>query len=124
MRFTLRTKNLLYRMHGIPRALILGTIFALSLQTASAGSLLTLLHKIQVDPMGPAGACDGVAFSPDGQIVAASDNQGNTRLYRVDSGEKIMEVHHAEWDEVRGEHRPSGETNAIEFQGCPGFCRG
>ena len=74
-------------------------------------ALYNLVHRIQVDEKGTAGAIDGCAFSSDGRIVAASNNNGKTRLYRVEDGEQILEVDHAEYDVSMS----GGETNAIDF---------
>ena len=43
---------------------------------------LTLIRKIQVDPLGTLGAVDGCEFSKDGKLVSASDNHGVCRISR------------------------------------------
>lgn len=78
---------------------------------SAASEMFTLLRKIRVDSLGTAGAVDGCAFSTAGDLVAASDNHGNTKIYRVEDGTFVMQVHHAE-GKVSGS---DGETNAIHF---------
>ena len=72
---------------------------------------LTLVHRIRVDDQGTAGAVDGCAFSTKGDLVAASDNTGLTRVYRVSDAELVIEVRHNQ----RRVSGADGETNAIHF---------
>ena len=82
-----------------------GLILLLIAFTGSAlADMFVLTNRIQVDALGPAGASDG-------KIVAASDNRGATSLYRVDNGELMLRVNHAEYDVSKA----GGETNAIDF---------
>jgi WD40 repeat protein len=77
----------------------------------NAQSTLEVVRKIKVDDDGPAGASDGCQFNRAGDIIAASDNAGHTKLFRVSDGTLIRQVRHSE-SEVNG---PGGETNAIAF---------
>jgi WD40 repeat protein len=79
--------------------------------------ILTLLRKIQVDHQGVAGACDGSAFNTQGDIIAASDNTGLTKLFNVSDGSPVLTIQHNEF-EVTGAH---GETNVIHFSADDAF---
>ncbi|MEM8565464.1 MAG: hypothetical protein AAGF85_03335 [Bacteroidota bacterium] len=70
-----------------------------------------MLRKIKVDHQGTAGACDGSAFNTKGDIVAASDNTGLTKLFRVSDGSLVSTIKHNE-GEVSAQ---DGETNVIHF---------
>ncbi|MCF8380398.1 MAG: hypothetical protein K9H49_12515 [Bacteroidales bacterium] len=74
-------------------------------------NMLVLLHKIQVDHQGTAGACDGSTFSTRGDIIAASDNTGLTKLFNVADGTQVYTIQHNE-SEVSAKR---GETNVIHF---------
>ncbi len=73
--------------------------------------MLTLLQKIKVDDQGVAGACDGSAFNNRGDIIAASDNTGLTKLFRVSDGSLVSTIRHNE-NEVSAK---DGETNVVHF---------
>lgn len=97
------------------RKIKIGLIFFICLPGAvsllDAQSTLELIRKIKVDDDGPAGASDGCQFNRAGDIIAASDNSGYTKLFRVSDGTLVQQVKHSE-TEVDG---PGGETNAIAF---------
>lgn len=71
----------------------------------------TFLRKIKVDHQGTAGACDGSAFNTKGDLIAASDNTGLTKLFKVSDGTHVLTIRHNE-TEVSAQH---GETNVIHF---------
>ncbi len=96
---------------GVADLLILFAVTNCNQQSTSSSEMLTLIRKIQVDKQGTAGAVDGCAFSTKGDLVAASDNTGLTKIYRVSDGKFVMQVKHNE-EEVSGS---DGETNAIHF---------
>ncbi|HKK63141.1 MAG TPA: hypothetical protein VJ951_11280 [Bacteroidales bacterium] len=81
------------------------------IQVHAQNEMFTLLKKIKVDNHGVAGACDGSAFNTKGDIIAASDNTGLTKLFKVDDGSLVRTIQHNE-GEVSG---PNGETNVIHF---------
>ncbi len=92
------------------------TAFALFSALCFAGDalgsdVLELLRRIQVDDQGTAGAVDGCAFSTSGELVAASDNTGLTKVYRVSDGGFVTQVKHAEGKVSAS----NGETNAVHF---------
>jgi WD40 repeat protein len=87
-------------------------LFCGSLISANAqGEMFTLLQKIKVDHQGTAGACDGSAFNTKGDIIAASDNTGLTKLFNVADGKLVSTIQHNE-SEVSA---ADGETNVIHF---------
>jgi WD40 repeat protein len=73
--------------------------------------ILTFIRKIKVDHQGTAGACDGSAFSTKGDIIAASDNTGLTKLFKVEDGSLISVIKHSEGEVSAAQ----GETNVIHF---------
>jgi WD40 repeat protein len=91
--------------------LLVFSVVLFAQQDARCSETLTLIRKIQVDRQGTAGAVDGCAFSTKGDLVAASDNTGLTKIYRVADGEFVLQVKHNE----RKVSRSNGETNAIHF---------
>ncbi|HKK61258.1 MAG TPA: hypothetical protein VJ951_01785 [Bacteroidales bacterium] len=83
-----------------------------SIISANAQSeMFTLLRKIKVDNQGIAGACDGSAFNTKGDIIAASDNTGLTKLFNVADGEHVLTIQHNEGEVSAAD----GETNVIHF---------
>jgi WD40 repeat protein len=87
-------------------------LFCGSTISANAQSeMFTLLQKIKVDHQGTAGACDGSAFNTKGDIIAASDNTGLTKLFKVSDGSLVHTIKHNE-NEVS---EADGETNVIYF---------
>lgn len=73
--------------------------------------MFTLLQKIKVDHQGTAGACDGSAFNTKGNIIAASDNTGLTKLFKVADGSLVRTIRHNEGEVSAA----NGETNVIHF---------
>ena len=91
--------------------LLFFSVILLAQQNAYSSEMLTLIRKIQVDHQRAAGAVDGCAFSTKGDFVAASDNTGLTKIYRVADGEFVMQVKHND----KKVSKANGETNAIHF---------
>ncbi|RCW36817.1 hypothetical protein [Marinilabilia salmonicolor] len=81
------------------------------IQVHAQNEMFTLLQKIKVDNQGTAGACDGSAFNTKGDIIAASDNTGLTKLFKVDDGSLIRTIRHNEGEVSAA----NGETNVIHF---------
>jgi WD40 repeat protein len=69
-----------------------------------------LIRKIDVDPSGVLGSVDGVAFSADGQWLAAGDLHAEARLYKVSDGSFVRKVTHHP-----GLFGKAGELNALGF---------
>lgn len=83
--------------------------------SSSDPNLLSLLYTIQVDPNGTLGASDGVAFSKDGTILAASNNLADAILYDALTGAPLgVTVDHANVPFTGGANS-DGEINAIDF---------
>jgi WD40 repeat protein len=94
------------------KAIIISVCFCcISISTNAQNDMFTFLRKIKVDHKGAAGACDGSAFNTKGDIIAASDNTGLTKLFRVDDGSLVSTIKHNE-GEVSAK---DGETNVIHF---------
>lgn len=91
--------------------MILFASLILSALWVHAQTTLEFLQKIKVDEKGTAGAIDGCAFNRKGDLVAASDNTGLTKIYKVADGTLVTQVKHNE-NEVG---KANGETNAIHF---------
>lgn len=86
-------------------------VYCSNMPAKANDNLLILLRKIEVDHQGKAGACDGSAFNTAGNIIAASDNTGLTKLFNVADGTLVHTIQHNE-TEVSAK---SGETNVIHF---------
>jgi len=97
------------RLPSVRVILLFGLILPASLLPAQA--TLDLIRKIKVDDKGIAGAVDGCAFNRAGDLVAASDNTGLTKVYRVADRHFITQVKHNEKEVSKS----NGETNAIDF---------
>lgn len=97
--------------NSIKTILVLISIFCTTTAAHAQNEMFTLLQKIKVDNQGTAGACDGSAFNTKGNIIAASDNSGLTKLFKVEDGSLVRTIQHNE-TEVSAKR---GETNVIHF---------
>jgi WD40 repeat protein len=105
----MKTKS--YYAKAFSFAIVLTCLFSTAASTHAQDNLFTLLHKIQVDHQGTAGACDGSAFNTSGDIIAASDNTGLTKLFNVADGKLVYTIQHNEGEVSAAD----GETNVIHF---------
>ncbi|MGL4513019.1 MAG: WD40 repeat domain-containing protein [Lacipirellulaceae bacterium] len=87
-------------------------------QPVSAEGVLRLLATIPVDPAGPAGAVDGLAFSADGRLLAASDNAATARVYDLQDPARPFQrptaFRHGSVGPKPG-HASAAEMNAVVF---------
>jgi WD40 repeat protein len=86
---------------------------ALAVLAQEQDNYLTLIRKVQVDPLGTLGAVDGCEFSKDGKMLSASDNHGVCRIYRVSDGKEVGKVTHNLLHNKK--HHRDGEINAVPF---------
>ena len=78
-----------------------------------ADEMVTLIRKIQVDPLGVVGQIDGCEFSKDNQFIIASDNHGIAHIYIRATGEEIGKVKHIEINNTKFER--AGKINAVGY---------
>jgi WD40 repeat protein len=104
-------KNKKEHSRVIKAMIVLTCLWGNSLSTDAQDNLFTLLRKIQVDHQGTAGACDGSAFNTRGDLIAASDNTGLTKIFRVADGKLVQTIQHNEGEVSAAD----GETNVIHF---------
>ncbi len=104
-------KNQAYHLFFARAMIGLACLYATPAFIHAQDNLFTLLHKIQVDHQGTAGACDGSAFSTRGDLIAASDNTGLTKIFRVADGKLVQTIQHNEGEVSAAD----GETNVIHF---------
>jgi WD40 repeat protein len=100
-----------YRAEALRKTIVLACILYAASPTHAQDNLFMLLRKIQVDHQGTAGACDGSAFSTRGDLIAASDNTGLTKIFRVADGKLVQTIQHNEGEVSAAD----GETNVIHF---------
>ena len=85
----------------------------LSHLTFSQDEMFSLIRKIKVDHLGPAGQIDGCEFSKDNYYIIASDNHGTAKVYIRSSGKYVNEVKHIQLNNLKFER--AGKVNAVGY---------